>query len=254
MKRLIASVLLSVFAITAFAGCSKKEDELVVGFDNEFPPMGFVDDNGDYVGFDLDVAREVADRLDLKFVAQPIDWASKDLELSSGNIDCIWNGFTMNGREDSYTWTEAYMDNAQVVVVKNGSSIRSLDDLAGAIVCVQEESSGQAAVEGRPELLDTFDDLVKTDTYLNAILQLESGAVDAIVMDEIVARYQIQASGYDFVILDEAISSEQYGVGFLLGNTELRDKVQATLEEMAADGTLAEISIKWFGTDITTIG
>ncbi len=253
MKKIIASALLAVMAVAAFSGCSSKKDQFVVGFDKEFPPMGFVDSDGNYVGFDLEVAEEVANRLDMEFVAQPVDWDSKDLELSSGNIDCIWNGFTMNNREDKYEWTEAYMDNAQVVVVKNDSSINTLADLEGKIVCVQKESSGQAAIEDNAELLASFDELITTDTYLNALMQLDAGAVDAIVMDEIVARYQIQQSGYDFRILDETVSSEEYGVGFLLGNTELRDDVQATLEEMAADGTLAEISTKWFGSDITTI-
>ena len=228
--------------------------QFVVGFDAEFPPMGFKDNNGDYVGFDLDLAKEVADRLGYEFVAKPISWDAKDQELESGNIDCIWNGFTISGREDKYTWTDAYMENNQVVVVNADSDIKSLADLAGKKVAVQKDSSGLAALEENTALTETFGDLVQTDSYLTALMDLESGGVDAIVMDEIVARYEIQTSGKNMVVLDEAIASEEYGVGFLLGNTELRDEVQAALDEMAKDGTLAEISNKWFGTDVTTVG
>ena len=138
--------------------------------------------------------------------------------------------------------------------VRSDSDIASLDDLADKIVAVQKDSSGLAALEENEALTATFADLIEVDSYLNAMMELESGAVDAIVMDEIVARYEIQSSGKDFTVLDEAVASEEYGVGFNLGNTELRDQVQATLEEMAADGTLARISEQWFGTDVTTIG
>ena len=234
-------------------GAAASDGQFVVGFDAEFPPMGFMED-GEYKGFDLDLAAEVADRLGLEFVAQPIAWDSKDQELNSGNIDCIWNGFTISGREDEYTWTEPYMSNNQVVVVNAGSDISTLADLAGAVVAVQKDSSGLAALEENTELLDSFAELVQVDDYLNAMMELESGAVDAIVMDEIVARYQIQEAGSNFVVLEESVASEEYGVGFALGNEELRDQVQAALEEMAADGTLAEISNEWFGEDITTVG
>ena len=146
------------------------------------------------------------------------------------------------------------MENDQVVVVRNDSGIASLEDLAGLTVVVQKDSSGLAALEENEALTASFGELIQVDTYLNAMMELESGSVDAIVMDEIVARYEIQTSGKDFTVLDEAVASEEYGVGFLLGNEELRDEVQATLEEMAADGTLAQISDKWFGEDITLIG
>jgi len=257
MKKIITALMTTVMLAASLTACSGKEEEkkkFVVGFDSEFPPMGFVADDGSYTGFDLELAEEVADRLGMEFVAQPISWDAKDQELKSGNIDCIWNGFTISGREDQYTWTDAYMENDQVVVVRSDSSIASLSDLSGAIVAVQKDSSGLAALEENSALTDTFADLIEVDSYLNAMMELESGAVDAIVMDEIVARYEIQTSGKDFKVLDEAVASEEYGVGFNLGNTELRDKVQGALEEMAADGTLAKISEKWFGADVTIIG
>lgn len=227
---------------------------LIVGFDQDFPPMGFVGDDGEYTGFDLELAQEVAKRLGLEYKAQPIAWDSKDMELESGNIDCIWNGFTMTGREDDYTWTEPYMANQQVFVVANDSDINRQADLAGKIVEVQADSSAEAALKEAPELTATFKELLTTADYNTAFMDLEQGAVDAIAMDVIVAGYQIQQRNADFKILDDSLSEEEYGVGFKKGNTELRDKVQSTLEEMAEDGTLQEVSEKWFGKDVTTIG
>ena len=203
---------------------------LIVGFDQDFPPMGFVGDDGEYTGFDLELAQEVAKRLGLEYKAQPIAWDSKDMELESGNIDCIWNGFTMTGREDDYTWTEPYMANQQVFVVANDSDINSQADLAGKIVEVQADSSAEAALKEAPELTATFKELLTTADYNTAFMDLEQGAVDAIAMDVIVAGYQIQQRNADFKILDDSLSEEEYGVGFKKGNTELRDKVQSTLK------------------------
>ena len=227
---------------------------LIVGFDQDFPPMGFVGDNGEYTGFDLDLAKEVASRLGLEYKAQPVAWDSKDMELESGNIDCIWNGFTITGREDDYTWTTPYMANKQVFVVANDSDIKSQADLAGKVVEVQADSSAEVALKENQDLANTFGQLLTTPDYNTAFMDLEQGAVDAVAMDVIVAGYQIKQRNADFKILDDSLSEEEYGVGFKKGNTELRDKVQGALEEMAADGTLAKISDEWFGEDVTTIG
>lgn len=227
---------------------------LIVGFDQDFPPMGFIGNDGEFTGFDLELAQEVAKRLGLEYKPQPIAWDAKDMELEAGNIDCIWNGFTMTDREDDYAWTEAYMANTQVFVVAKDSGIASQADLAGKVVECQVDSSAEAALKEVPDLTATFKDLLTTADYNTAFMDLEQGAVDAIAMDVIVAGYQIQQRNADFVILDDSLSAEEYGVGFKKDNTELRDKVQKTLEEMAADGTLKGISEKWFGEDVTTIG
>ena len=270
-KRLALILALAMMATTVLAGCGSKEDTsdadegaktedaqevdgdnddttFVVGFDAAFPPYGYKDDNGEYVGFDLDLAQEVCDRNGWELVKQPLDWDSKDMEIESGTIDCIWNGFTMNGREDDYTWSEAYIDNKQVVVVRTDSGIESFDDLAGKLVEVQTDSSALAALqEDQKALADTFGNLTEIAEYNTAFMDLESGACDAIAMDIGVAYYQINSreNSGDYKILDEEISSEQYGIGFKKGNTELRDKVQATLDEMAADGTIEEIAEKY---------
>jgi len=224
-----------------------------VGFDQDFPPMGFVGDNGEYTGFDLELAQEVANRLGRKFVPQPIAWDAKDMELEAGNIDCIWNGFTITGREDGYTWTKPYMENSQVFVVGKDSNIKTLADLSGKIVEVQADSSAEKALQADGKLAGTFGTLQTTPDYNTAFMDLEMGAVDAIAMDVIVAGYQIEQRKADFLILDEALAAEEYGVGFKKGNDTLRDQVQEQLDAMAADGTLKNISEKWFGKDVTTV-
>ena len=222
-----------------------------VGFDAEFPPYGYQNEAGEYVGFDLSLAQEVCDRRGWELKKTPIDWDSKDMELKTGAIDCIWNGFTINGREDQYTWTVPYVDNSQVAVVRSDSDIQTLSGLSGKIVAVQADSSALAAFTGddaedaNKELAETFKDLQQVGDYNSAFMNLESGAVDVICMDIGVANYEIQARGGKFRMLDEHISSEEYGVGFLKGNTELRDEVQETLFEMAADGTFARIAAEW---------
>ena len=233
---------------------SDEDNEFGVGFDQEFPPMGFVDENGEFTGFDLELAAEAAKRMGMELKFQPIAWDAKDMELESGTIDCIWNGFTMNGREDGYTWTQPYMNNTQVFVVNADSGIETLEDLAGKTVEVQADSSAEAALKDMPDLMSSFGTVQTTPDYNTAFMDLEMGAVDAIAMDIIVAGYQIEQRQNGCVILEESIASEEYGIGFKKGNEVLRDKVQAALEEMAADGTMTEISVKWFGEDVTTIG
>jgi polar amino acid transport system substrate-binding protein len=258
MKRfgLIVLALAMAAALSACAGseASAGKGTFTVGFDKEFPPMGFVADDGSYVGFDLDLAKEVSQRLGLELKLQPIDWAAKNMELDSGNVDCIWNGFTINGREDEYTWTSPYMNNSQIVVVREDSAITSFSELDGKTIAVQDDSSALTAIDNNAAFKGTVGSIVKTSTNLSALMELESGAVEAVVMDEIVARYNIEKLGGSYKVLDEPVGAEQFGVGFKLGNTDLRDKVENALLEMAEDGTIAEISESWFGKDITTIG
>ncbi len=267
-----AAVLMAAAMVFTMTGCGNTKDtstdtknkknsdkEFIVGFDAEYPPYGYKDDNGEYVGFDLDLAEEVCKRNGWELVKQPIDWDSKDMELNSGSIDCIWNGFTVTGREDDYTWSEPYVDNSIVVVVAKDSDIKSKADLAGKVVAVQADSSGLAALtdeednEENLKLAASFAELQQVADYNTAFMNLESGAVDAIVVDIGVADYQL-SSREGFAMLDEAVRTEQYAVGFKKGNTELRDKVQATLDEMVKDGTFGEIAEKWELSDMVCLG
>ena len=270
MRKSIIRILgfMMLFSLMAgfMTGCGKddaggnKNKTFTVGFDAEFPPYGYKDDNGEYVGFDLDLAQEVCSRNGWTLVKQPIDWDSKDMELSSNTIDCIWNGFTMNGKEKDYTWTSAYVDNSQVIVVKKDSSINKLSDLKGKVVVVQADSSalaaftGDDAEESNKQLAESFAALQQVADYNSAFMNLEAGSVDAICLDIGVANYNIKSRSGSFRMLDEIVSAEQYGVGFKKGNTELRNTVQESLNEMLADGTFLTIAQKWGLEDSVSLG
>lgn len=242
MKKIIvlALCLLMCLSLCACGGKTGKQT-LVVGFDPEFPPFGFVNENGEYDGFDLALAKELCVRLGWDFKAVAINWDSKDNELATGSISCIWNGFTCTGRENEYTWSDAYVDNSIVVVVKADSGIQSLADLAGKTVMVQSASSGADALNGNTALKDTLKQVVELGDYNLGFMELKQGSVDAIVVDQGVAAYQIANNEGNYIILDESVSTEQYAVGFLKGNTELRDQVNAELLKMAQDGTMEKI-------------
>ncbi len=273
MKKLLALLLCGSMMAAMLTGCGGEKSATLgtevpateesgdrttftVGFDAEFPPYGYMDDNGEYVGFDLSLAQEVCDRNGWELVKQPINWDTKDMELSSGAIDCIWNGFTINGREDAYTWSVPYVDNSQVFVVAADAGIATQADLAGKVVAVQADSSALAALnsEDNAAVTETFASLNQFADYNTAFMDLEAGAVDAVAMDIGVANYQIESrDAGKFVILDEYISTEQYGVGFLLGNEALRDQVQNTLFEMVEDGTFAKIAEEWGLSDVVCL-
>lgn len=276
MKRTLALILAVVMLATvALVGCGNSSDNtssatkaddsktaatvddkgsttFTVGFDAEFPPYGYKDKKtGDYTGFDLELAQEVCDRLGWTLKKKPIDWDSKDMELNSGTINCIWNGFTINGREKDYTWTVPYVNNSQVVVVKKGSDIKSLDNLKGKTVAVQTDSSALAAFTGddatkeNKKLAASFKDLKQIADYNTALMNLESGAVDAVGMDNGVANYNLAKSPDKYRVLEDIISKEQYGIGFKKGNTALKDIVEKTLLEMYKDGTVEKIAKKY---------
>ncbi len=273
MKKILSVVLCLILALCMFAGCGSDDqsadgssassadsaditpvDEmtsLTVGFDAEYPPYGYKDESGEYTGFDLELAQEVCDRLGWELKKQPIDWDAKDMELNSGSIDCIWNGFTMTGREDDYTFSVPYVDNSIVFVVAADSDIKSADDLAGKIVVTQADSSALSALTDKEDneenlaLAATFAELQQVADYNTAFLNLESGVVDCIAVDIGVAQYQLNSRGDQFRKLDEPLSTEQYAIGFKKGNEALRDKVQDTLFEMYNDGTFQKIADKY---------
>ena len=225
----------------------EERTQLIVGFDAEFPPYGFVDEKGEFAGFDLDLAQEVCNRRGWELVKQPIDWAAKDMELSSGTIDCIWNGFTINGREDDYTWCIPYVNNKQVIVVTTDSGITDFAGLAGKTMGVQQDSSALSALEeeANAELAASFAATEQYADYNTAFMDLEAGAIDALAVDIGVASYQLASREDGFVILEQELASEQYGIGFLLGNESLKDAVEETLLEMVEDGTFDEIVEKY---------
>ena len=251
MKKLVSLAAL----VAAFCGCSQRstlsDGRFVVGFDADFPPYGYKD-GAEYKGFDLDLARAVCEKKGWTFVANPINWDAKDMELNSGAIDCIWNGFTMQGREDAYTWSSAYVDNSQVVLVRKGSPIKSLKDLAGKVVGVQTDTPVQKALSGQEkgnpsvvELGKTFKRLVVEPNYNQAVNELNMSGVDAVAMDIGVAKKKMSDLPGKFEMLKEIVMKETYGIGFKLGNAELKNQVEAALRELAGDGTMKALASKY---------
>ncbi len=258
MKKSVLAVIAAASLFTIF-GCSTKSNEgkFILGLDASFPPMGYTESNGDIVGYDIDLAKEVSKRLGLEFVAKPINWEAKEMELSSGSIDCIWNGFTMTDeRVAAMSFTKAYLNNDQVLVVRNNSGIKTLADAAGKVVGCQAGSSAEDAINDMADFASSLKKLVKYEDNLTALTDLEVGGIDAVVMDSVVANYTITTSKKPFSVVEESLAKEAYGIGFRKDEkgAKLRDDVQKTLEEMAADGTVAKISTKWFGADISVIG
>lgn len=224
--------------------------EFILGLDATFKPMGYTDENDEIVGFDIDCAEEVCARLGVKLVKQPIDWDTKEQDLDSGKIDCIWNGMSINAsRQEVMNLSEPYMKNEMVFVVTAGSAIASQTDLDGKTVAVQSGSTAQEILENAG--LNITENALATN--VECLQQLELNLVDAVFMDSVVANYEIKESGKDYVLLSDGLEEEEYAIGFRKNDQALRDKVQQTLSEMKADGKLGEISEKWFGSDITTV-
>ncbi|MEA5142194.1 MAG: transporter substrate-binding domain-containing protein [Oscillibacter sp.] len=272
MKKWGSLLLAAMMLVSVLVGCGSKNETttqtsgtkkqtFTVGFDAEYAPYGYMGADGQYTGFDLEMAQAVCDLNGWELVKKPIDWNSKDMELNSGNIDCIWNGFTMTGRENDYTWSKAYVDNSIVWVVKSGSGIQSETDLAGKNVVTQSGSSAYTALTATDDndknlaLAKTFAQLQTVADYNTAFANLDSGMVDAIAVDIGIAKYQLASrNDSSLVMLQKPLSTEQYAIGFKLGNTELRDKVQASFDQLVSDGTFMKLAEKYELADMVCVG
>lgn len=246
---------------TTAAESASARTTFTVGFDAEYAPYGYMGDDGEYTGFDLEMAEAVCAIYGWELVKKPINWDSKDMELDSGSVDCIWNGFTVTGRESSYTWSDPYVDNSIVWVVKADSGIATAEDLTGKNVVTQSGSSAYTALTSTEDndenlaLAATFAQLQSVADYNTAFANLDSGLMDAIAVDIGIAQYQL-ASRDDgsLVMLDAPLSTEQYAIGFKLGNTELRDQVQTALNQLVEDGTFMTLAEKYELSDMVCIG
>ena len=217
------------------------------GFDLDYPPYSFIDDKGEVGGFDVEMAQAVCDYYGWKYEAVPFNWDAKDAELNAGSCDCIWSGFTMNGREDDYLWSKPYSDNTQMIMVNKNSGIETLADLEGKAVGVQTSTSAYDLLndeEGQAELAKTFGSLEVYETYTIAFNDLKAGAIDAIAIDVTSGNYLMNGEA-DYKFLDEVLGSEQYAIGFRKDDTELCDKINAALDALAADGTYDKIGEKY---------
>lgn len=263
MKKIFAALLVMMLAVTGLAFAEgdnsveaiQEKGTFILGLDDSFPPMGFRDENNEIVGFDIDVARAVAERLGVELVTQPISWDAKELELSAGNVDCLWNGLSITpDREASMSMTFPYLNNQMIFYTKTDAGIATLDDLKGKKVAVQNGSYAEELLGGDyAELAATFQEVLGFDEYLTALMDLQNGGCDAVLMDLVVGDYRINGMGATDLTAAVALADDNYGVGFRKADEALRDKVQDLLVEMKKDGTLAEISVKWFGSDITVV-
>ncbi len=277
-KKVLAFCLVMALGMSVIAGCSKKEeapanapaeneqkeegdeeepaglgyDKLIMGLDDTFAPLGFRDEKGDLVGFDVELAQAVSDELGIPFEFQPIDWSMKETELTNKNIDIIWNGYTITDeRKEKVLFAKPYLANRQIVVTMADSDIATLADLAGKTVAAQAESSAVDAMDAQPEIKDTFGELVTFETNDMCLLDLEAGRSDAVVADEILVRYYISLKGADkYKILDEDFGDEEYGIGVRKEDTALCEAIDKAMDSVKENGKGKEISEKWFGEDI----
>lgn len=273
MKKLLKKVLTTAtlgIMVLGFTACSNPsntgsntnntstatidKDEWIIGLDDTFAPLGFRDANGELTGFDVELAKAMGEKLGKKLILQPIDWSMKEAELNSGNIDLIWNGYTINDeRKEKVDFTVPYLDNKQIIVVLADSPIQTKADLAGKAVGAQSESSAVTAMEKEADLYASFKDgkAVTFEDNNQALMDLDAGRIEAVVADEVVVRYYINLKGAgNYRILDEDFGAEEYGVGIRKGDTKTVEAFNQAYEELKADGTLAEIATKWFGSNI----
>ncbi|WP_405275344.1 transporter substrate-binding domain-containing protein [Methanobrevibacter sp.] len=225
------------------ANLENTDEKFIIGFNSEFPPFGYVADDKNYTGFDIELAKEVCKRNNWTFIPLPIiDWNTKELELNSDEVDCIWSEFTINGREDNYTWSKPYFNNTPVVIVKSNSNINSFNDLKGKSIEIEDGTSVLNKIKENSTLNSNFNKITEVDNYDTALIDLESGVCDAVIADYGIANYIVVEKYPDCKILNETLPNEHYGIGFKKGNTELRDQVQKTLDEMFKDGTVDKIA------------
>ena len=274
MKKRIFSLIMVTLMVFSLAACKKDSTEsstagednslkyiqdngkLILGLDDAFPPMGFRDDNDKIVGFDIDLAQAVCDKLGVELELQPIEWDAKEQELNTKNIDCIWNGLSVTpDNEKNMTLSKSYMANEISLVVTNGSAITSMADMAGKKLAVQSGSSAEETLDAdeNKAFKDSLGQVNPFSDYVTALMDLETGNSDAVLMDSVVANYMITDAGKDYKVLGESLLEDKYAIGFRKGDQALCDAVWNALKELKADGTVAEISTKWFGSDVTTI-
>ena len=277
MKKISLAVfaMMMVAMLAVFAGCSSSSDTnsgtadsgtaqdnslqnvldkgtLVLGLDDSFPPMGFRDENNNIVGFDIDVATEVANRMGVELKLQPIEWYTKEMELNTGSVDCLWNGLSIDDeRKQAMDLSEPYMTNRMVLVVLNDSEYTDQASLAGKTIGVQNGSTAEKILE-ESDFSKTIGNTIGFKDNVTAFMELETKGIDAIFMDEVVANYAITSQNKDFKVLEDGLTEEEYAVGFKKGNTALKNEVQKYIDEMKADGTMTQISEKWFGKDVVS--
>jgi polar amino acid transport system substrate-binding protein len=266
MKKLFSLLLVTMMLVGVAAHHCLAEDtsltdlqkrgKLVLGLDASFPPMGYLDPaTGEIVGFDIDVAKAVCEKLGVELECLSIDWDAKQMELDSGNIDCIWNGLSITPeRQEAMNISIPYMKNAMVVTVLKGSDYQTQADLSGKRLGLQTGSTAEDALNAAEDFKASLGEIYYFEENATALMDLSNGGLDAVLVDFVVADYYITELGADYVMLDETLAGEEYGIGFRKGDIALTEAVNNALLELAQDGTLAEIAAKWFSQDMTIVG
>lgn len=267
MKKILALCMMLVFSMTLLAGCGGEDkkaadapkDEakkIVVGLDDNFPPMGFKDEKNEIVGFDIDLAKEATKRLGREVEFKAIDWSSKEAELKSGRVDVLWNGLDITEkRKENMLFSDPYMDNRQIIFVAKGNpkGIQSEADLAGKVIGTQSGSTTEEYADANAEFKNGLGEFRTYAEFLSAFMDIESGRLDAVVGDEIVGRYYIAKHPDKLEAVDVTVGPvSTFGIAFRKEDQALRDEVQKILDEMQKDGTMAKVSEEWFAADITT--
>ena len=262
MKKLTGLLLASATVLLAACGPSNDTNtteaaaaaqprKVVVGLDDNFPPMGYRDDKNQLVGFDLDLAREATRRLGLEVEFKPIDWSAKEAELNGKRVDILWNGLTITEeRRKHIGFTKPYMANHQIIVVAGGSPIENKAGLADRVVGAQEGSSAVDAIKRDADVFASFKELKTFGDNVTALMDLSAGRLDAVVLDEVVGRYLAAKRDGEYRILEENFGTEDYGVGVRKEDTALLTQLDETLDAMKQDGTAGRIATEWFGSDI----
>lgn len=261
---IVLAVVLLVFSVVACSNETSNEVEgdqslsdiqdkgvFVMGLDDTFAPMGFRDEAGELVGFDVDLAKATIERLGVDIEFQPIDWASKELSLDSGEIDCIWNGFSITPeREEAVLFSKPYLANKQIIIVAADSDFTGKADFADQVVGAQIDSSGLSALEADTEVMESLKDVTTYETYPEAFIDLEIGRIKAVVVDEVYGKYFISKKPGVYKVLEDNFGTEEYGIGFRMEDKALKAEIDRIMKEMGEDGTSAAISEEWFGEDI----
>lgn len=266
MKKWIAILVAALMLMSCAAALAQDngladvlaKGKLVMGFDEEYPPMGFVGEDGTHVGFDIDLATEVTARLGVELVLQPISWDAKVMELNNGNIDCIWSGMTMTDElKEQVLFSMPYMANEQILIVRTDSGITSAAELSGKVLGTQAGSSSVTVLDANPQVKDIIDGGAPAlyDDFVAALMDLKLGGIDVLLVDSVVGNYYIsqQDDPETFTVLPEVLEAEEYGIAFRQGEATLADAVNAQLIAICEDGTLDTIREKWFANDVTIV-
>lgn len=276
MKKLLTILLMVtlVFGMFAMVGCGNTQQaadentsdltgwayiedkgELIIGLDDTFAPMGFRDESGELVGFDIDLANAVSEELGVEIKFQPIDWDAKEMELTSKRIDCIWNGMSATPeRMEKMALTDKYINNSIIVMAKDDTiKVEKAEDLAKYNVATQADSAALEVLKAN-EAYDSYADKISEyKTYDEAIMDMQAGRIDCIAVDQVLGEYKNSKMDKKMVVCDYSFGDDFYAIGCRVEDTDVAAKITEGLAAVIESGKAEEISDKWFGRNIVIL-